>query len=114
MVVDGPTSPRPLGSLGTSVHTYGFKCFVRTFRPLLIFGAWKTEIVECHSATGISFRNFAQFLHRHDVGLQRVHVVHDFFCKKIDESGRDGLDLADAFSNAYHSFQEQHAVDGLR
>jgi hypothetical protein len=112
VIVAGPTSSRLLGSLETTVHTSGFKCFVRTFRPLFAFGHWETEIVECHYSTGIRFRNFTRFRHRHGIDLQRIQAVHDSFCQKINDLGRDGSDLGRAFSDAYHSLQEQDAVDG--
>ena len=114
MIVAGPNSSHLLGSLETTVHTSGFKCFVHTFRPLFMFGQWKTEIVECHSATGISVRKFARFKHSHGVGLEKVHAVHDSFCQESDESGRNGSDLSCAVSAAYHSLWGQKGMDGWR
>jgi hypothetical protein len=112
VIVAGPTSSHLLRSHETSVHTPGFKCFVRTFRPLFMFGHWETEIVECHSMTGVRSRNFARFHHRHGAGLHKAHAVHDSFCEEINKSGQSGSNLARACSDAYYSLWEQNVVDG--
>jgi len=112
VIIAGPTSSHLLGSLETTVHTSGFRCFVRTFRPLFAFGHWETEIIECHSSTGIRLRISTRFRHRHIIDLQKIQSVHDSFCQKINESGRNGSDLGRAFSDAYHALQEQNVADG--
>jgi len=112
MVFAGPTSPHLHRSFETSVHTPGFKCFVRTFRPLYLVGWWQTAIVQCHSETGISIGVFARLRHRNGTKLDVVQTVHDTLCWEINQSGVAGGDLASAFSNAYSSLREANLVDG--
>jgi hypothetical protein len=90
---------RFLGSVGTSIHTPAFNCFISTARSLFSSRRWQTAIIKGDPGVDKHCQMFTRLFYRR--GLEKIVVwkIHDALATHIDGLGDSGIPLNEAINS---------------
>lgn len=110
VVVSGPAFA---DSVESSIHTPGFKCFVRSSRSLLRLGQWAVEVFQCDAVTAVRSTRAARFRMRPEIGAAQAHNLHHLFCADLEQAGQLESDLFQAARSLYQVLANQRLAAGF-
>jgi hypothetical protein len=96
MIVSRLPPSRILGSVASTIHTPGFKCFISTARILFISSQWETVIFDGDPASGKQFSARIRLAYTKGYPPCTIHELHDELAEKFNELGNSGMSLMDA------------------
>lgn len=96
MIISRLSPSRLLGSIASTIHTPGFRCFISTTRILFISRRWETVVFEGDPADGKHLLSRVRLVYSKGYLPPTIYELHDTLAEEFNKLGDTGMSLIDA------------------